>query len=370
MTRYRFELATPDDDFALRQVVEATPMEGRVSLTLRREPSWFSGAVVDGRERQVLVCRDTATGQVVGEACRSMREVFVNGAPSQVGYLSNLRLLPEHRKCSLLARGYRFLHELHQDGRVPFYLTTIAAKNDVALDALTSGRAGLPQYHPAGDFHTLAIALPRKASKGGSGESGIRQARPEDLPRLLEFWSAHGPMRQFFPQLRADDFLNANGAMRGLTLDRLLICERNGRIAGTLAGWDQHDFRQTVVRAYRGALHWLRPAYNVWSDLRGRFGLPRPGAAFRYLLAALPVVERDDERIYAALLSALMRQAAGGPWSHLLTGLHAADPLLGVARRHRATCYTTHLYYACWPAGESARKALDDRPPYLELGSL
>jgi len=345
-------------------------MAGRISLTFRREPSWFAGAVVDGRERQVLVCRDTKTGQIIGQGCRSLREVFINGAPSQIGYLSNLRLLPEHRRRGLLARGYRFLYELHQDGRAPFYLTTIAAKNEIALTMLTSARAGLPKYHSAGDYHTLAIALPRKKINRGDAESGIRSARPEDLPKLLEFCNANGPMRQFFPRLRAADFLNPEGLMRGLTLDRMFLYERAGRIVGALAGWDQHEFRQTVVRAYGGVLRCSRPAYNAWSRLRGRYGLPDPGEPFRYLLAALPVVERDDEHVFQSLLSMLLRQSSGGPWSHLLIGLHESDPLLGVARRFRATCYTTQVYYACWPDGETARATLDDRPPYLELGSL
>src|SRR4051812_48326086 len=125
MSRYRFELATPADDADLCRVLAATPMEGRIAVAFRREPSWFAGAVVDGRSRQVVACRALPRGRVTGLGCRSTREVYASGAPASVGYLSGLRVLPEHRNLGLVARGYARLRELHGDARVPFYLTTV-----------------------------------------------------------------------------------------------------------------------------------------------------------------------------------------------------------------------------------------------------
>jgi hypothetical protein len=119
-------------------------------------------AVVDGFSRQVVACRDQNTGRIFGFGCRSLRELYVNGQPTVVGYLSSLRVLPEYRNRGLVARGYAFFRRLHADGRTPFYLTTIAEGNETALQILTSGRAGLPMYHAAGRYHTIAIALPRR----------------------------------------------------------------------------------------------------------------------------------------------------------------------------------------------------------------
>jgi hypothetical protein len=120
MSRYRFELATQADDADLRRVLAATPMGGRIAVTFRREPSWFAGAAVDGRFRQVVACRDLEGGRLIGFGCRSVREVYVNGRPGQVGYLSSLRVLPEHRNLGLVARGYATFRGLHGDGRVPY----------------------------------------------------------------------------------------------------------------------------------------------------------------------------------------------------------------------------------------------------------
>src|SRR4051794_16637823 len=97
MSRFRFELATPADDADLRHILAATPMPGRIRVGFQREPSWFAAAVVDGHFRQVVACRDSQTGRLIGFGCRSVRRLYVNGAPAEVGYLSGLRVLPEFR---------------------------------------------------------------------------------------------------------------------------------------------------------------------------------------------------------------------------------------------------------------------------------
>lgn len=370
MSRFRFDLAAPDADADLRRVLAETPMGGHVAVTFRREPSWFAAASIDGRLVQVVACRDGDTGRVVGFGCRCVRELYVNGRPEAVGYLSSLRLLRQYRNRGLVARGYAFLRQLHTDGRVRLYLTTIAAGNAAALAVLTSGRAGLPGYHPAGNYHTLVVPLARPRRHGAAPGLEVRPAAAENPRTLLAFLKEVGPRRQFFPVYREEDFFTAAGALRDLEAEDVLLAFRGGRLVGTLAGWDLHGVKQTVVEGYGVAARWLRPLVNVWARLRGLPGLPAPGAPFRYLTAALPVVADDCPEVFAALLEALRERVAGGPCSYLLLGLHEADPLLPAAARFAVARYTTHLFLVCWQDGEDLRGRLDGRVPYLELGSL
>jgi hypothetical protein len=198
----------------------------------------------------------------------------------------------------------------------------------------------------------------------------VRTACDADLPAVLDFLNKVGPRRQFFPVYRREDFLSASGLLRGLELDRLLLAERGGRLVGTLAAWDQHAYRQHIVHGYSGWLRLVRPLYNVAAWLRRSAGLPAPGQPLHTLLAALPLVADDDPAVFTALLSALCERCGGGPWTHLLVGMHEGDPLLPVARRFQSACYTSLLFLVCWPDGDAARLALDSRAAYLELGSL
>lgn len=371
MSRYQFELAGPADDADLCRVLAQTPMPGRIAVSFRREPSYFDAAVVDGRFRQVVACRDTASGRIVGFGSRSSGERRVNGQPAPVGYLSTLRLLAEHRNRGLVARGYAFFRKLHADGRALIYVTTIAEGNTPALALLTSGRAGLPAYHDAGRYHTAVLPLGKRGTRRPArGGLEIRPARQEDVPAIVRFLAEEGPRRQFFPCYGPEDFFTPRGAFRDLRPADLLLALRGGRIVGTLGAWDQRAFRQVVVHGYGRGLRWGRALYNGLARLRGSPRLPAPGEALAHLTAALPVVAGDDAEVFAALLDEILARAGPGDADYLTLGLHEADPLLPVVRSYRGTWYTTRLYLVCWEDGDGLCAAMDGRPPYLELGSL
>jgi hypothetical protein len=387
MSRYRFELATPADDADLRSILARTPMDGPISVSFRREPSYFGAAEVDGQFRQVVAARDLATGRLVGFGSRSVRNVYVNGRPDSIGYLSSLRLLAEHRNLGLVAKGYARFRRLHQDGRTLLYLTTIAEGNQRAIDQLTSGRAGLPVYHPAGDYLTLAIPAgqrgplaslshargvePRNAPPNGDRPAPleVRPATPADRHAVMEVVNRLGPRRQFFPVIAEQDLFADHGLYRGLRPGDLLLAFRGGRLVGMVGAWDQQPFRQTVIEGYRGPLRWARPLINGWSRIVGRPPLPPAGAPLRAAYAALAVLENEDSQVLAPLVQAAAARAADRA-DYLLLGLAAADPLLESVRRLAVAEYVTHLFLVGWEDSDALRMALDGRPPYLELGSL
>jgi hypothetical protein len=364
-------LATREDDAQLRAILAATPMPGRVAVSFRREPSFFDAAAVEGPFHQVAACEDRQEGRIVGFGCRSIRPRYVNGRPAPVGYLSGLRLLREYRSLGLLARGYRFFRELHRDGRAEVYLTTIAEDNARALATLTTARAGLPEYADAGRYHTVVIPIPRRrrglARRDASLE--VREAAASDRDALVEFLREVGPARQFFPCLERADFFESAGAFRGLAPHDVLLAFRNRRLVGTLGGWDQRGFRQSVVEGYDRLLGWLRPLYNARATIRGGPRLPQAGQTLSCLMGAMPAALGGDAGVFAALLEALLARA-GGKADYLLVGLHESDPLLAVARRRAADSYVTRTYLVSWDGGPAFRAGLDGRPFYLELGFL
>jgi len=159
MSRFEFKIATREDDAALRELLAATPMHGDIELAFAREPSYFDASAVDGKYVQVVSVFDKKSRRLIGMGSRAINPCYVNGQVTNVGYLSALRLLPEYRgKAALLARGYQFFRELHNDHRAPFYLTTVAADNTPAIKLLTTQRAGLPIYHPLGKYCTLTLS--------------------------------------------------------------------------------------------------------------------------------------------------------------------------------------------------------------------
>lgn len=372
MSQFRIDVATTADDAELRHVLAATPMPGLITVSYRREPSYFGAAVVSGDFHQVLAVRDAAAGRIAGFVSRSVRSMFVNGRPEPVGYLSALRSLPEYRNRSLLARGIAYLRQLHADGRAKIYLATIAEGNDEAIRILTSGRTGLPTFHPAGSYLGLAIPIPtrRRPAIQRVGDVTIQPARRHELAEIIEFLQKWGPRRQFFPDYREVDFFHDGATFKDLAATDILLARRKDQLIGTIGSWDQHSFKQSIVEGYSAALKWVSPVYNLWAWVRGRPAIPRPGAELRYLTAAIPVVADENEEVFQGLVRAVLAKASGGGQQYLMLGLHERDPLLRVARRFGGRTYAGRLYLACWEDGEELRKSLDDRVPYMEVGSM
>jgi hypothetical protein len=191
------------------------------------------------------------------------------------GYLSSC-VLPGYRG-RWLVPAFRFLSELHEDGRVPGYLTTLVAGNREAEALLVSKpRSSLPRYRFLDDLVTLALMVPRVAKANSEGAS------PEELLARLERW---GRSRTLFPEVTLSD-LSGRGTFPGLSAADFIVVP-----GGVGAVWDQSAFRQTVVRGYGFPLGALLPIVNAANRLRGRPALPRVGARVAHAFAALVAVD-------------------------------------------------------------------------------
>jgi len=368
MARVVLAPAEPADDAGLRRLLADSPMDGRIRLAFEREPSYFHAVGVQGRFAQVVVGRDLDTGALVGVGTRTVKPVFVNGEPRDVGYLSDLRLLPSYRNRTLVARGYRLLRELHADGRVDLYYTVIADDNAVALRTIASGRAGLPAYRDLGAFDSPAVNLVRRKPSLAAGVEIVR-GEPALLDAIVACLNQHGRAKQFAPVYAREDF-DPQGRLRGLGLDDVYVALDRGRVVGTIARWDQSAFKQTRVVGYRGALRVVRPLCNLGARVAGLPRFPRPGERLASFHAALIAVAGNDARIFAALLRRLYNDAVGGPHAYFVIGLHERDPLRRVLADYRCSPYRGRLFCVDFEDGAAACRALDDRVPHVEPATL
>lgn len=374
MSRFRFDIARESDDASLRQLLRSTPSDGQLRIAFCREPSYFDGSSVEGESRQTIICRDMAQGgRVVGMGARAVRNVWVRGERSRLGYLGGLRLLPEYRNTGLVARGYRKLRAIHEEDPVPYYVTTIAEGNTRAWNILTSGRAGLPRYRYLCDYRTTAIPLvcrnPRSSALKSSCRYDIQRGTLSCLQDVTEFWRRHAQVRDLFPEYRQKDLEASDGLLRGFDIEQLLIARLDGDIVGTLGVWDQTGFRQSMVQDYGFWLRTLRPVVNLWSTIRGRAGLPAVGETLRLLFAAIPVVNETHADCFRHLLVTARNLAAGRGFGHLVLGMTDHDPLWKMTPPRLGVVYRTRVCTVHWDRDA----CLHDPPlesPYLEAGCL
>ena len=368
-SRFRFDLATEEDDGQLRQRMAEDWMRGPLSLSFRREPSYFAACCVQGEGMQVIKCTDLARGRIAGMGSRSLRTVFLDGQPARVGYLSDLRAHPDYRHRTLLARGYRFLHQLHEADPAPIYFTVILDGNTAALRALTGGRAGLPLYRDLGRILTpgVHLDLPKRRLR----EPGLRfeRGRERRLPEILAFLCRWQREKQFAPIYSAADF--GTHRLRDLRIQDFLLAVRGDRIVGCCAAWDQRGFRQTHIEQYSPALAAVRPVYNLAARLLPLKPLPSPGSLIPYFYLSFAAVEENDVRVFRALLREMYMERRGGPWHYFIAGLHERDPLAAALDDYRKIGAAGRLFAVHFEDGVGAFAALDrQRVPYVEMATV
>jgi hypothetical protein len=367
-SQFQFALAQSQDDAELRSFLANNPVPGNIEVTFEREPDFFASSEIRGPLNQTIVVRDFKTNKIVGIASRSVARAFVNGMPTDLGYLSDLRLSQEYRSGSLLARGYRFLKELHADGRALLYTTAIFAENSRALTTLTAGRAGLPTYHPLGCLDCSGINLGR-TKPPFEARCDIARGRLALLPQIVECLNRNNARKQFAPFHTCEDFL-AGKHWRNFKISDFFVALRGDRVIGVIGQWNQRRFKQTRIIRFSGPLRWLAPMAKMTHPiLKGR-RFPEVGEELRSFYVSFVAIDDDDITVFRSLLRTLYRDAVAGDAMFALTSLHQEDPLRAVLADYSLTPFCARIYCVCYGDGEGAFDNLDNRVPYLEAATL
>jgi len=364
-----FDLATPNDDPAIRQLLARNPVPGPVTVSYEREPNYFLGCEVMGPFSQVFVGRHQPDGRLTGVACRAIRRMFVNGRAEAVGYLGQLRVDRPFQGRWLVSAGFRFFHQLLTDGQAKGYITTIIEGNTKAEGVLIRRlRPNFPYYRPLDRLCTAAILL-RRPQKIGASEYEIRSGSPQNLGQIVAFLNQHGPSKQFYPYFEEADFCN-RPTTRDFQVEDFLLAYRQGHLVGVLGLWDQSGYKQTIVRAYDASLRRLRPFYNIGGRLLGLKPMPPPGQPIHFAYASFICLANNDPAIFRVLLHRAYNLASERGYAYLMVGLSERDPLLAEVRRYWHIPYYSRLYTVGWQEDLSFHEKLDGRLPYVEIAAL
>lgn len=367
-TRFAITLAERGDDAELRALLRDNPMNGSMNVTFEREPDLFAACAIRGSFHQVGVGRDLNSGRIVGLGTRSVASAFVNGRPVPFGWLSDLRLEPAHRGGTLIARGYRFLRQLHSDGRVDLYGTVIFHDNQTALQTIAATRAGLPAYHDLGVFHCPGINLRRRKPAIAADCEIVRGTR-ELLPEIVDCLNRNNARKQFAPVHDVDTFIRGNRWKDFQPFD-FFVARRNNQVIGVVGRWDQTAFKQTRVISYGKRLRWMIPAANAMQTLLGAPAYPKPGQYVPFFYVSFIAIDHDDAGVFRALLRHVYNDSVGSSFHYAMVGLHERDPLLPALKDYSLTPFAGRLFCVCFADGEPAYQALDGRVPYVEAATL
>lgn len=364
MERFSSEIASISDDFELRQIQKITSMSGDISLSFQSEPSFFEAISVLGSNQDVIVIRDLEKNKIAGFMIVSIKRVFVNGTPTDVRYLSSVRLLEEYRGTRLLYKGFKYLENLICDRKL-INITTIVEDNHQAIKVLSKSRAGILNYYPKGKLKSYVIKpSKRKRYKKKLNFNIQKGLNGFQLEEIISFINQEGSKKDFFPVYSYDTLLH--NRLKDFNVDNIYIAYKESTILGVVGIWDQTNFKQIQVTNISRRMNVLKLFNN--SVLSKMFDFPKIPDVNQYIVSLylnLISVKNDDYNVFSSILDKISVDYYKSNYNYIMLGLSEKDPLSIGLKYFRNLEYNSLIYSV-------GREDLyvKERVPYLELSML
>lgn len=304
-----------------------------------RSPDFFAYTRLQGHAHRVLLA---ATDRPLGVLSVVFDRVHLGGQATEVAYTGDLRLDPSARGQGLGDRlmrdGIRTARE-HLGSDAPI-VTAVMADNPGGLRKNANlERDGITRMRPIAEVDIAfvfpwTLRAPKSAFK-------LRQATPDDLPRMHALWRQVAPTRDLSRVYTLSDW-EAWVNSPGLGIEAYTLAETPaGELAGFLAGWDMRPIRRFMLAQESASQRWIR---RTWNAARGVLGLPRfpkAGEALPFLAATNLCVA--DPRAFVPLLHANLARARASGALFLGIALDRRDPLREALRGFLASRSTLLL---------------------------
>lgn len=347
MAQVTVRVAEKSDDAALCRLMEECPMGKRIRVTFRRRGGFFIGAKVQSEDPFIFGAFEE-NGRAIGIFSAGNRRVWIDGELRRVRYLSDLRIHPEHRNGRWLARGFREVNKLLGDG---FGQTLVLSDNKKAKALLTSHRAGLPIYHPAGEYRTLFFG---KKSGKFSSQFEIRKASRDDSSIMQDLHEQHANRYHFSPVL---DFSSemGQGYFQDLQWEDFYLAFYGGQLIAMVGVWDQSHFKQLAVESYSPGIVLSRRLIKYYAGV----SLPKIGEASMTRVLTSVACRESDQNAVRDLVGFIIRNMK--PEIVLMAGFDSLDPVLTSLKKIRHWSETGTHYLV----GKVPDHLLDQTKPVL-----
>ena len=287
----RFLFGSEVHDEACCAILRESPMGESVRLSFRREPSFFPAEKIANTWSQLVVLCDDESEKVLGFGVRSGRPYWLNGQEVELGYISQLRLVPEFKNGLYLAKGYRKFKELHeQDGKVPFYITTVLSDNKTARTSLESKRVGLPTYRPLDELSSYFFIAQKARSK--LAETTYQADTAEVLTQYNE------GIRNGSLATRYDE--NTMSWMSTVDHEAVMVQSSTFTVSAVLV--DFSKVKQVVIDRYSVPYTIITGLARVTASFLGIVPPPKVGSQLNSLYLVAVSISGDREEGFQALL--------------------------------------------------------------------
>ncbi|MBQ8235064.1 MAG: hypothetical protein IJZ37_00085 [Clostridia bacterium] len=348
-------LASAEDGKEILRILESSAAKGSIELLYTRRPDAYESYMKETGEAKVFVSRDGS--RTVGTCAELIREVYIDGEVCRAAYICGLKKDAEYE--GSVGFGIRFIHDLwHED--VDFYYCSVVADNTEAQNMFAKGKR-IISMKPLAEYKTY-ILNPKVKVKAPKHAFSFRQATKADIPKLLEFLNTEGRKKDLFPVIKSLDQFHK------LHYSDFYLLENNDELLACAALWNQSDYKQYVVKKYRGLMKAARAVNPLLGALQ-YIHLPRENEPLDFPMLSFALCKNDQEDYYRILLHEIKKEIKKS-YGMFVIGLpkeHFATPIL---ERLPGISFETKLYEITFPWSEKKGRTAVPEKIYPECGLL
>lgn len=321
--------AHPEDGKDILRILESSPAKGSIELLYTRRPDAYASYMKEPGEARVFVSREDEC--VVGTCAELIREVYIGGKVCRAAYLCGLKKDADHNGHSGL--GPRFIHGLVRDD-IDFYYCSVISDNTDARQMFEKGTRMLRSSEIC--EYTTYILTPKNTRKRPQMPLSFRRACKYDEDALLDFLNAEGSKYDLFPVIRSFDELC------GLSVTDFYILFDESRIVAAAALWNISEYKQYVVKKYRGIMKAAR-LFNPILPLLGYVRLPKENVTMDFPMLSFFLSTDDCREYYESFLNEINREIKKSYGMYVI-GLPRTHFATEIFSRKRCISFNTKIY--------------------------
>ncbi len=259
--------AIASDNEQLVHLTNLTPMQGNISICIKREPDFFALLNKKGKAHVIIAEEDNV---IIGCVSIVQEEMILLNKPATFYYLCDLKVHPDHRNKKVATHLCYRMHKYLLDKDADWMLSMVAKGNNKVLPIMY-GKAGIEGANSLGVFIIYQL-LPKK---------NIRPAKNYQLSvsrDICAIVKLHG------------NFHNRYVLHPAISDESLKDCIhiaafQNSEMVAALSLYDPIHLKQNVVIALPWYLKFITKAMRMLKPLFNFPYIPRTGEAIKILYA-------------------------------------------------------------------------------------
>jgi len=346
-------------------------MRGRIPLRFDRSPDYFALHHCHAPDHRTWMAH-TEEGELKGIASLVVRDSHLQGRIEPVGYLGDLRLVPDRRLSGAwMAEAQTRLADLAVETGISHAYCCVVRGNRMATQSLLGGRRAntlkLSHWH---GYSNVSVYGQRGWRSAPRAQANVRvvQAQSQHLDALRAFLQRESAQQALGCVFSEAEFSRRLQDWPDFSIESFLLAlDSRDNVLGCVAPWDAGRIKRIVVEQLALPHQALRVAFNAMAPAFGRPTISAPGRALRDIYLTHLQIRQRNPHVFAALLDAAWAHLRG-QYALVQLCLYDGDPLWSAMDRYRTFSIPMDLYtLPCRAGGPTFARESAGRIPGFEI---